>query len=87
MTTATELKLDHCRSCHAPVYWVKHRTTGKPGIIDAAPAPGGNIKIDTDLLGEHLYWIVPSASRPDYAGQLHLSHFATCPDAAHYASK
>lgn len=78
METTTVLKLEHCRSCQAPIYWLKHAGTGKAAPIDAAPAPGGNCLLDR---AGGTYRLIAAPNRATFAGQLHTNHFATCPQA------
>jgi len=68
--------LGFCRSCKRPVFWV--RLNDKPHPVDRLTDPKGTIALtlhkgDDTVTAER----VPAGSRPD----LHLSHFATCPDA------
>lgn len=34
-----------CRLCGAPIYWARHRSSGKLTCIDASPSEGGNLLI------------------------------------------
>jgi hypothetical protein len=72
---------ESCRSCQAPVLWLKNIVTGKPAPIDAEPAPNGNIRVD--VAGEY-YSVVAGQDRADALERgdpLHTNHFATCPQA------
>lgn len=67
-----------CKSCGAPVLWVK-LTTGTSMPLDARPADNGNVLRDKSrakVLG-------PEESEKLRAAGigLYLSHFATCPNA------
>ncbi len=68
-----------CRSCHAPIAWVKMAGTGKSNPLDPEPSPKGNIVV-SDLGAAAVG--VSEADRLRAEGySLYLSHFATCPNA------
>jgi hypothetical protein len=73
----------HCGSCGAPIYRLLHERTGNRAPIEATPDDTGNIVVD---LTHHTWRIVPKAERGAYAGQLHLPHFARCPQAQAWRS-
>ena len=78
---------EQCRSCHAPVMWLDHATTGKPARIDAAPDPDGNIRVGVAF--EH-YTVLTGQERADAlerGDELHKNHWATCPDAAKWRAR
>jgi hypothetical protein len=75
--------LQHCGSCGASIYRLLHERTGKRAPIEATPDDAGNIVVD---LVAHTWRIVPQAERASWAGQLHLSHFARCPQAKAWRS-
>ena len=62
-----------CRSCGAPVYWLRHARTGNLAPIDIEEGFGGNITID---LWREEYTIVPKGSAP--SSDRHRNHFSTC---------
>jgi hypothetical protein len=65
-----------CRSCNAPVLWLRHEETGKTAPIDAAQdRERGNILINMDA---GTYHIVPASGRDAERDWLHTNHFATC---------
>jgi hypothetical protein len=69
------LHLSTCRSCGAPVYWLKHATTGKLAPVDAAPNPSGNVTVDP---AAGTYTVLGTAgARADTAR--YTSHFMPCP--------
>jgi hypothetical protein len=71
----------HCRSCDAPILWLRHARTGKRAPIDAEPVPEGNIVVGDD----GTYVTLNAAQAAEVAsrgGPLHFNHFMTCPDAA-----
>lgn len=69
---------DACRSCSAPVRWIRMTGTGKANPLDPAPADNGNVRILEDGRGEALSQRDAVAAQA--AGvELYLSHFATCP--------
>jgi hypothetical protein len=61
-------------------------TTGKDRmLIEADPAPKGNIQLrDTGLDAPLAVTLNAAAIATKLPGSLHLSHFATCPDAKRY---
>ena len=71
---------DHCRSCGAPVFRLKHERTQKFGIIDMEPVDNGNIVIDLD---EQEYAVV----KPEHGKMRYRSHFVTCPDREEWKKK
>lgn len=72
-----------CRSCGAEIYWAI-TNNGKRMPVDYLPTPEGTIAIEYPkgpLLAIVLHGDELLAARE--AGEpLHLSHFATCPNAA-----
>lgn len=80
----TERKIEFCRSCRAPIVWLRHATSGKPAPIDRDPAPDGNIL--TDPRGG-TYRIIEARERATFAGALHKNHFATCGQAKQWSRK
>lgn len=66
-----------CRSCEAPIVWVKTRR-GKKMPVDAEPDPAGLFVLE-GMAGE---LVAHKAGPLDGAagGELYTSHFATCPD-------
>lgn len=69
-----------CRSCDAPVIWIKHAKTGTPAPIDAEPTPDGNVMLSGDC-----YIVLGTAEARAEARRngfdLHTNHFQTCKDA------
>ncbi len=39
-------KTSACKSCGAPIYWLKHEATGKRAPIDTPPSPSGNCLVN-----------------------------------------
>ncbi len=66
-----------CRSCGAAILWCKTEK-GKAMPVDAEPSENGNVM----LVGDVAKYVKPGETLPGIA--LHLSHFATCPNAAHH---
>jgi hypothetical protein len=66
---------DRCSSCKAEVVW-GITVTGHRMPVNAEPDPAGRWRLfgDTPRI---VY--VPVERRVELAGQLHVSHFATCP--------
>ncbi len=70
-------KTSACKSCGAPIDWLKHEKTGKRAPIDVAPSPNGSCLVN---LEEGSYRIAFERS----SGTLYTSHFATCPHAGQH---
>lgn len=70
--------IDRCRSCNAPVIWTV-TVKDKRMPVDAEPSPDGNVELTSRTVGPPLATVHPQP--PLDAGQLRLSHFATCPHA------
>lgn len=78
-----------CRSCKAPIVWVETEAKpGKPGRkmpLDAAPTdmtkarvdPDGNIRFSGQRTGDG----TPIVRYVPKGAGMHVSHFATCPNA------
>lgn len=64
-----------CRSCGAPVRWVRTEA-GRRMPINPDPDPAGNLVLDVTGLAVQ---VDPTATGPKYT-----SHFATCPEAARH---
>lgn len=77
--------MNACRSCKAPVEWVRNAATGKALPIDVDPSPVGNVVKTGDV--ERGTALVRVLSRRDLDAapprgvDRYLSHFATCPQA------
>ena len=69
---------DLCRTCKQPVRWARTER-GNAIPLDPAPAANGSIRLRAGVA-----IVVPEADRAELAGELYLSHFATCPDAAQH---
>lgn len=68
-----------CRSCRAPIRWVRMAASGRPNPLDPEPSERGNIVILEDGRG----LVVIGARLEERRAQgvpLYLSHFVTCPD-------
>lgn len=71
-----------CRSCEAPILWVKWPRSGKSMPVDAAPAPAGTVVL-TLHRGEELLAEKYEANR-HHGRNRYTSHFATCPNASQH---
>lgn len=69
---------DRCRTCKQRVRWARTER-GNAIPLDPEPAANGSIRLDDGVA-----FVVPEADRAAFAGELYLSHFATCPDAAQH---
>ncbi|MGH9001955.1 MAG: hypothetical protein ACRDYV_02390 [Acidimicrobiia bacterium] len=70
---------DRCRSCGAPVLWVRMAGTGRWMPLDQDPDPRGTVY----LAGGKGRTLAPGAT-PATGGPTYRSHFASCPDADHH---
>jgi hypothetical protein len=74
-----------CRSCGRPIIWATFKSSGKNTPVDPNPTERGNIQIAAvgTWNGRVVFqaWVVPKKDRALH-GNLHTSHFATCPNAA-----
>lgn len=72
--------VQHCRSCGAPVFWLRHSATGKLAPIDVEPVEGGNVLIDT-IAGAYQVLHGARADASSVQDRVHTNHFQTCPQA------
>lgn len=77
----TMSEVNTCRTCGAPIFWLKHERTQKAAPIDARTDPSGNIRID---LVTRTYRMASASERETHKDWLHTNHFMTCPDAPHW---
>lgn len=72
-----------CRSCGAPIVWAVTKN-GRPMPVDPDPTAGGNLLLvlDPDPREPPLARHPLTTDVPPFV--LHLSHFATCPNAAEH---
>ena len=71
-----------CRSCGAPIIWIRHGTTGSLLPLDAAPVDNGNMQIVDDKAVNIGGLFEPVADAPKY-----VNHFSTCPDSKRWKKK
>lgn len=69
-----------CRSCQAPIRWVRTATNNKLMPLNLEPDPAGNVTVTDDIATIHA---------PGQHGLLDnderwMPHHATCPDAAEW---
>jgi hypothetical protein len=73
----------NCRSCNAPVLWVR-TTSGALMPLDAEPVENGNIALIDGVAhtrrGDLFEEMLPDGPR-------YQSHFASCPNAAKHRKK
>lgn len=67
-----------CRTCKAPILWGFTRK-GMRVPVDPQPVLGGNLQLDSTDSGLVVIYV---QADPDVVR--HVSHFATCPDAAEH---
>ena len=77
----------NCRSRHAPIVWIAMEGSGKANPIDPEPVENGNIELFTGEDGRPMGRVVTDASDRLFTPPLHLSHWATCPDADEWRKK
>jgi len=70
-----------CRTCRAPIRWVRMRKSGKNNPLDATPVPNGNIVIVGRHPGDGKEEACGLGEVPDPPGAVprYVSHFSTCP--------
>ena len=78
-TSTVDYPTETCRSCPAKVIWAVTERD-KPMPVDAEPAAGGNLALETNHNGRVMSRVVP-AHLAFGRSDLRLSHFATCPQA------
>ncbi len=76
------MRIDHCQSCGAPIYWARHERTGRSAPIDAAPDVAGTIELMPRFGGSATWRVIPQAERVYVTAPLYTPHYATCPQAA-----
>jgi hypothetical protein len=72
-------KISTCKSCKREIIWLTNINTKKNSPIDYRPSVNGNILILED---EESYRIIKNDEV--FHGELHTSHFATCPNASDF---
>ena len=68
----------NCRSCKAPILWVKSAASRQIMILDAEPVEGGNIAIVENEAHVYKGDLFDKELPP---GPRYIDHHATCPDA------
>jgi hypothetical protein len=78
-----------CRSCRAEIIWTTNVESGKAMPVDPTPVPGGNVVLTAGNDGPRAQVLSPAEVRRRYPTSLglHLSHFATCADAASWRKR
>jgi hypothetical protein len=73
-------EVSKCGSCGAFIVWARSVKSGVSMPIDADPVlTGGNIELDES--GSRVQFrVVTEEEKTDGRFDLHVSHFATCPD-------
>lgn len=73
------MKLDHCRSCAAPMIW-SVTTNGKRMPVDADPiVVNRGFRLDEEVEGDTP--LARFTAAPHAGERLYVSHFSTCPNA------
>ncbi len=70
--------MSRCRSCGAEIQWVP---TEKGKLNPIEPSEGGNIALQMELDGSETAVVVAAGTGT------HVSHFATCPQAAKWRNR
>lgn len=75
-----------CRSCHAPIYWMTMKKSGKKCPVNAQRV---TLRRARELYGEKIYFVVGDMGEviKDLDTIGFLSHFATCLDANKFHKK
>lgn len=66
-----------CASCRAPIRWFT-TPTGNQIPIDESPVLGGNVEMEDGIV---------TIVKPEPEVLRHITHFATCPNAARHRRK
>lgn len=69
---------DTCRSCRAPIMWVRTES-GSNMPIDTAPVENGNVILSWDDDGRSVAVFIRKGETPPAGKPRYVSHFATCP--------
>lgn len=69
-------QLQRCAHCHAPIYWMRQRVTGKWAAIDTNFTHGGDVLIN---LTAGTYEQLSPDERVTHIGWLHALHRNICP--------
>ena len=77
MTLATEAT---CRSCSAPVKWVRTVAGDKLMPVDPDPVPDGNLEVFQTPGGAWKARVVAAGQAGLLDDARYVSHFVTCPD-------
>lgn len=79
--------IQHCASdsCRARIVWAR-TDRGRRMPVDADPTDAGTILLVDEHNTEPRARVIAQPDRADHAGQLHTSHFATCPAARQFRS-
>jgi hypothetical protein len=77
--------VSNCKSCDAPVRFVKSAATGKWMILNASPVRGGNIIVTEGLAHVYPNWEAAIDAHP--CMPLYQDHHATCPNAEQHRRK
>lgn len=67
-----------CRSCGAPILWVRMAKSGKANPLDPIPHPTGNVVLDD---GGRAHYLKRGQERFIAPSERYVSHFSTCPNA------
>jgi hypothetical protein len=79
----TDWPVATCSSCRARIIFAR-TVHGKVMPVDAEPCEDGNVELLMEADGVHA---LVHAQPPLGAPPLHLSHFATCPQASDHRSR
>lgn len=74
-------QLSRCKSCGAPIYWVKTEA-GKNMPVDAKPVADGNI-----IFVGQVAFVIKQGHGPVVDQPRYVSHFVTCKNAATHRRK
>lgn len=77
-------KGSQCRSCGAAITWIELAATGKRMPLDVMPSAMGNVLVDETGAGGRVLAGEELETMRGGGKSLHLSHFATCPNATQH---
>ncbi len=85
-STKAAMKTTPCRSCGAPMVFVR-MPTGALNPINPEPAANGNIRITGEIAGVVQGETMMALDAAQFEGEKYLSHYATCPQRREWRKK
>lgn len=82
MPRIEDLKVDHCRSCAADIFWIPNDKTGKVAPIDVRPDHTGPIILNAEGAQISYHTLTKVEREAGVEVTRFNPHFMTCPNAA-----